>query len=77
MGCLARKNPPLPKPFDCSAAGANCAGRLGATHWNPCYFINSSAPVLLDGARSLAGMVRQPNLPVYRCSCNITGETEQ
>ena len=54
VACVARKSPPLPPPFNCSIPGTNCAGRLGATHWNPCYFINSSIPSLLDGAQSLA-----------------------
>jgi hypothetical protein len=56
VGCLARPNPAPPPPFDCAAEGADCAGRLGATHWNPCYFINPEIPVLLDGAKSLASM---------------------
>ena len=55
VGCVARA-PPAPAPaFDCGA-DSNCAGRLGATHWNPCYYLNASLPVLLDGASSLAGM---------------------
>ena len=53
---MARPPPPPATVFDCGPAGADCAGRLGATHWNPCYFLNESEPVLLDGARSLAGM---------------------
>lgn len=56
VGCLARPNPSPPPPFDCSKPGADCAGRLGATHWNPCYFINPQLPVLIDGAQSLASM---------------------
>ena len=54
VACVARKPSPLPPPFNCSTPGKNCAGRLGATHWNPCYFINGSIPSLLDGAQSLA-----------------------
>lgn len=42
--------------FDCSQAGANCAGRLGATHWSPCYFMDASVPSLIDGARQVASM---------------------
>ena len=45
VACVARHNPTPAPAFDCSAAGANCASRLGATHWNPCYFLNASAPV--------------------------------
>jgi hypothetical protein len=56
LACVARHNPEPNPAFDCSTEGADCAGRLGATHWNPCYFINASAPVLIDGARSLATM---------------------
>ena len=57
IGCEARPlHPPPNPPFDCSASGADCAGRLGATHWNPCYPVNASLPVLLDGAQSLASM---------------------
>lgn len=54
VACTARTPPPPPPPYDCSAAGANCAGRIGATHWNPCYFINETRPCLLDGADVLA-----------------------
>ena len=55
MGCVARQPQPAP-PFDCSAPDADCAGRLGATHWNPCYFVNSSVPSLIDGALAVSGM---------------------
>jgi hypothetical protein len=48
--------PPPAPVFDCGKEAAKCAGRLGATHWNPCYFLNASEPVLLDGASALAGM---------------------
>eukprot|EP00041_Stephanoeca_diplocostata_P034509 m.1181132 g.1181132 ORF g.1181132 m.1181132 type:complete len:251 (+) comp24533_c0_seq11:134-886(+) len=54
--CRARNPTPPAPPFDCAEAGSNCAQRLGATHWNPCYFRNASLPVLLDGAQSVAGM---------------------
>jgi hypothetical protein len=30
--------------------------RIGASHWQPCYAINATIPVLLDGATSLASM---------------------
>eukprot|EP01048_Picozoa_sp_COSAG05_P007711 COSAG05_NODE_552_length_8725_cov_166.636796_2_plen_219_part_00 len=56
VACVARHNPKPSPPYDCSTPAASCASRLGATHWNPCYFINASAPVLIDGARSLASM---------------------
>lgn len=55
--CAPNGLPPAPTPapeFDCSAPGANCAVRLAATHWNPCYFINSSLPSLLDGAAQVS-----------------------
>jgi len=31
--CVAREPPPPAPAFDCASSGANCAGRLGATHW--------------------------------------------
>eukprot|EP00051_Salpingoeca_urceolata_P024231 m.423115 g.423115 ORF g.423115 m.423115 type:complete len:560 (-) comp20207_c0_seq4:42-1721(-) len=55
VSCVARAPPPPPPPYNCSAPGARCAGRIGATHWNPCYFINATLPSLLDGAHVLAG----------------------
>ena len=53
VGCVPANLPPAPAPapeFNCSKPDANCASRLAATHWNPCYFINSSLPSLIDGA---------------------------
>ena len=55
VSCRARADPVPAPPFDCAAPGADCAGRLGATLWNPCYYVNASLPVLLDGAAQLAG----------------------
>ena len=54
VACVARPPAPPAPPYDCSSPTANCALRLGATHWNPCYFLNSSLPSLLDGAVALA-----------------------
>lgn len=39
---------------------------IGATHWNPCYYINSSLPSIWDGAVQLAAMdTRTIKLPFY------------
>eukprot|EP00039_Didymoeca_costata_P008438 m.112073 g.112073 ORF g.112073 m.112073 type:complete len:501 (-) comp14080_c1_seq4:203-1705(-) len=58
VSCRARQDPKPAAPYDCSKPDKNtnmsCAERIGATIWNPCYFLNSSLPVLLDGAQSLA-----------------------
>ena len=54
--CVARPSPPPPPVFDCAAPGADCAGRLGATHWNPCYPVNTSVPSLIDGALTVLSM---------------------
>eukprot|EP00912_Choanoflagellata_sp_UC4_P001274 UC4_evm1s797 len=54
--CVARSPPPPTPPYNCSQPNARCASRIGATIWNPCYYINKSLPVLLDGARTLSSM---------------------
>ena len=59
VSCVPTQLPPTPTPapeFNCSAPNANCASRLAATHWNPCYFLNSSLPSLLDGAAQVVKM---------------------